>query len=119
MQSLNDTVTKLEPTTRIFSQFYDTELIINGEEYDVVLSYLRSVCTTVRIAENLAVAIFKIAKDNNLAPLTLLDELRGQDRLKLTANLSYFLNSARNPSVFLAIGSSSIPLQYAARNVVV
>lgn len=118
MQSLNDAVTKLEPTNRIFSQFYDTELSINGEEYDVVLSYLRSICTTKRIAENLAVAIFKIAKDNDLEPLTLLADLKGQDRLKLTANLSYFLNSARNPSVFLAVGTPNLPLQYAARNVV-
>lgn len=116
--SVNNTNYKIDPTVRLYSQFYDTDMVVNGDEYDLVLSYLKSVCSSRAIAENLALSIFKIANDYGFNATDILAQIQGQDRLKLTVTLSYYLNSIRNACTYLGTGSPISANPYVARNIV-
>lgn len=116
--SVNNTNRQIDPTVRLYSEFYQTDMVVNGDDYDLVLSYLKSICSTRAIAENLAISIFKIANDYNFNVQDVLAQIQGQDRLKLTVTLSYYLNSIRNASTYLGTGSPISPNPYVARNIV-
>lgn len=116
-QSVNFVQVNQDRTVSAFNTFYDFEDVINGEEWDVVYSYLKTKTTTDASAQNLSLAVFKIASENGFKPLDVLDEIKGLDRLQLTASLSYFLNSVRNETTYLAIGQQITPVYAAARNV--
>lgn len=115
--SVNNTNLQVDPTVRLFSTFYETDLVVNGDEYDLVYSYLKSICSNRKIAANLALSIFKIANDYDFNVQDILAQIQGQDRLKLTVTLSYYLNSIRNSSTYLGVGSPIQPNQYVARNI--
>ena len=117
VQSVNYVKTNQDKTVSIFNSFYGLEMTINGNEWDVVYSYLRGIASSEQSAENLALAVFKIAADNDFLVMDVLDQIKGQDKLQLTASLSYYLNSIRNSTTYLAIGQPIIPIRAAARNV--
>lgn len=115
--SVNNTNFQIDPTVRLFSQFYETDMVVSSSDYDTVIGYLLGVCSSRSIAENLAVSIFKIAKDYDFSVQDILAQIQGQDRLKLTVTLAYYLNSIRNASTYLGVGSPISPNQYTARNI--
>jgi hypothetical protein len=115
--SLNDPNYSASSSVQLFTQFYGTDLIVNADEYDLVIGYMRSVCSTDLIAQNLTTAIFKIANETGISIQALLDEIQGQKKLQLSATLSYFLNMIRSSSSYLAVGEPITPQIYAARNV--
>jgi pyruvate/2-oxoacid:ferredoxin oxidoreductase alpha subunit len=71
--------------------------------------------STARIAGNFTVSLFRIAEETNIPALTLLDAMKGQTGLNLTASLAYYLNSIRSRATLLGINASTVPNQYAAR----
>ena len=116
-QSINYVNINQDKTISAFNSFYDFQDIINGEEWDVVYSYMKTKTTSDASAQNLSLAIFKISADNNFQPLDVLNQIKGLGSLELTASLSYFLNSVRNETTYLAVGQSVVPVLAAARNV--
>lgn len=115
--SVNNTNYNIDTTVRLFNQFYDTDMVVSSADYDVVMGYLKRICSSKAIAENFAVSIFKIANDYGFSVQDILAQIQGQDRLQLTATMSYYLNSIRNASTYVGVGSAITPNQYVARNI--
>lgn len=108
---------KLDPTVRIFNNFYNFETEVNANDYDVVESYFRRVFADVLAAKNFTVTLFQIAEQTRRPVLELLAEIQGQDQLQLTASLCYYLNNLRSNTTLLGISALVTPNYYAARNV--
>ena len=82
MSTLNEVNPKIDQTVQIFDQFYNYSANVPAMEYDIVLSYFRSVFTTTLAAENFTTALFRVAEESDTSALTLLQIMEGQIRLR-------------------------------------
>lgn len=118
MSSVNTTNYNIDLTVRVFDDFYGFNVDIPVNEYDAVFSYFASIYTTKEAAANFTTAIFRIAAEQNIPAITLVDQIKtstGAADLDLT--IAYYLNSLRSNSTLLGV---SVPVQanyYAVRNV--
>ena len=117
MSTINATNLNIDQTVRVFDQFYNYSADVPAAEYDVVLSYFKTVMTTSLAAENFTTALFRVAESVSTPALTLLQELAGSDSMQLNAKMAYYLNSLRSPATLLGVISPVAPNIYTARNV--
>ena len=119
MSTVNYANPNTDLSVRIFDNFYDYDVNIPAEEYDVVHTYFLSVMTTRQAAGNFTVSLFRVAQDTGINPLTLLKEFQGLNGMNLSASLAYYLNSIRSRATLLGVGTPVTPNFYQARNVLV
>jgi hypothetical protein len=117
MGTINAINNNLDQTVRIFDQFYNYAENVPSQEYDIVLSYFKSVFNTVEQAENFTVAIFRVAQESDINVLTILNDLQGTTGPQLTASLAYYLNSVRSNATLLGVLQPAVPNYWTARNV--
>jgi hypothetical protein len=117
MSTINETNPKIDQTVQIFDQFYEYSANVPAMEYDIVLSYFRSVFTTTLAAENFTTALFRVAEESDTPVLTLLQSMEGQNSVQLTISMAYYLNSIRSPATLLGVLQPTTPNFYTARNV--
>ena len=117
MSTINEVNPKIDQTVHIFDQFYNYSANVPAMEYDIVLSYFRSVFTTTLAAENFTTALFRVAEASDTSALTLLQSLEGQNSVQLTISMAYYLNSIRSPATLLGVLTPTTPNFYTARNV--
>ena len=72
MSTVNYANPNKDLTVRVFDNFYNYDVNVPADEYDIVYSYFRSVMSTTRAAGNFAVSLFRVAQDTNVPALTLL-----------------------------------------------
>jgi len=119
MSTVNYTNPNTDLSVRIFDNFYDYDVNIPADEYDVVHTYFLSVMSTRQAAGNFTVSLFRVAEDTGINPLTLLKEFQGLNGISLSASLAYYLNSIRSRATLLGVGTPVTPNFYQARNVLV
>jgi hypothetical protein len=117
MSTINEVNPKIDQTVQIFDQFYEYSANVPAMEYDIVLSYFRSVFTTTLAAENFTTALFRVAEESDTPVLTLLQSMEGQNSVQLTISMAYYLNSIRSPATLLGVLQPTTPNFYTARNV--
>ena len=117
MSTINETNFNIDQTVRIFDQFYDYSANVPAAEYDIVLTFFKTVMTTNLAAENFTTALFRVAEDIDTPVLTLLQQLEGQDSIQLSVSMAYYLNSLRSPATLLGVITPVAPNIYTARNV--
>ena len=117
MSTINEANPKIDQTVRIFDQFYNYSANVPAMEYDIVLSYFRSVFTTTLAAENFTTSLFRVAEESDTPALTLLQSMEGQNSVELTISMAYYLNSIRSPATLLGVLTPTTPNFYTARNV--
>ena len=118
MSSVNTPNYNIDLTVRVFDDFYGFDVNIPSNEYDAVLSYFRSIYTTAEAAGNFTTTIFRIAAEQNIPAITLVEQLKtstGPAELNLT--IAYYLNSFRSNSTLLGVSTPVQPNYYAVRNV--
>ena len=118
MSSINNTNYNLDQTVRVFDTFYDYDVNVPVNEYDVVYSYFKSQMSSDLAAGNFTVSLFRVSEETGIPALTLLDGFQGNNGVSIDINLAYYLNSIRNRATLLGVG---VPLQsnfYAAKLVV-
>jgi len=119
MGSVNEINPKIDLTVRVFDQFYEFALEVPASDYDVINSYFESVFDDAQVAKNFTTTVFRIADETSVPALVILDQLRDQDKIQLTATLAYYLNGLRSPSTLLGINETVTPNFYTARNVLI
>ena len=119
MSTVNYANPNTDLSVRIFDSFYDYDVNIPADEYDVVHTYFLSVMTTRQAAGNFTVSLFRVSQDTGINPLTLLKEFQGLNGVNLSASLAYYLNSIRSRATLLGVGTPVTPNFYQARNVLV
>jgi hypothetical protein len=117
MTTVNEVNPKIDQTVHVFDRFYDYSANVPAMEYDVVLSFFRSVFTTTLAAENFTTSLFRVAEESNTPVLTLLQSMEGQNSVQLTISMAYYLNSIQSPATLLGVLTPTTPNFYTARNV--
>jgi|688.fasta_scaffold187062_3 hypothetical protein len=115
--SVNTAQTQLDKTVRIFDRFYNFELSVPANEYDVLYSFFFRLSGNKDSAQNFAYAVFRIADQQGIPAIVLLDEFVGKTQLDVTALIAYYLNEIRSSSTMIGVQSQVTPNYYAARNV--
>lgn len=117
MGSVNTTNFNLDQTVRVFDDFYNFEINIPVNEYDIVYSYFLSQMPSKQAAGNFTVSLFRVAQESGVEPLTLLDNFKGITGVSLDVTMAYYLNAVRSLATLLGVGVPVTPNFYAARNV--
>ena len=108
-----------DPTVRVFDDFYQRELVIDQNQYDIVYSFFASIFTSKDQAENFTLSVFQISEDNGESVDSILSTLKNQNTIQITATLAYYLNNQRSNTTLLGITSISTPNQYTASNILI
>lgn len=119
MSSVNYTNPNQDRTVYIFDRFYEFELNVDANLYDIVSSYFKSVFNDDLASKNFTLNMFRISENTGTPVMEILDTVRGQSAIELTATFAYYLNNLRSNTTLLGISSVSTPAYYAARNVLV
>lgn len=120
MPRIIDDRTSLDRTVRIFDAFYQTDLLVNASEYDIVHGYFMSVCETKNIADNFTTVLFRISTQTGVSVQILLNELKGKgnNTLELNKQICYWLNGLKSKTSLYGVGVIPQPVVPVARNVV-
>lgn len=109
----------VDKTVRIFDNFYTTQLVVNGADYDVIYSFFKSVTSNSKIAGNFTALLFRIAQEGNYNVMSLLDILKGtESNLQLTQVMAYYLNTFKSKTSLYGVGILPKPNEAVQRNVV-
>ena len=117
MSTVNYTNPNTDLTVRVFDSFYDYDVNIPANEYDVVHSYFLTQMTSRQAAGNFTVSLFRVAESTGIPALTLLQEMQGNNGVNIDVNMAYYLNQIRSRATLLGVGVPVVPNFYQARNV--
>ena len=107
-----------DQTVRVFDRFYDYDVNVPAQEYDIVYSYFLTQMKTKLAAGNFTVSLFRVAEETKIPALTLLEQFEGTNGVNLDVSLAYYLNQIRSRATLLGVSTPVTPNFYAARNVV-
>lgn len=114
------TKNNLDQTVQIFDAFYKQDVTIGANQFNQVYAYFKEVCGTKQIAENFTYIFFKMAQDNGVNVITLLEELQNQsvDKVKLNQVMAFYFNSFKSKTSLYGVLGVVEPNLPVARNVV-
>jgi hypothetical protein len=108
----------IDSTIRIFDSFYDLDLVVNADQYEIVLSFFNNYTENDRVAKSFTQTIFRIANELQVNVLDLLQTFEGSDSLKVSLTMAYYLNSLSNKTIMYGVNNLIIPNETVQRNVV-
>ena len=117
MSTVNAINPKVDLTVRIFDEFNNVVVEVDGNEYDVVNSFFVSVFNNKESARNLTDTFFRISQATGISVQVLLDQVANQNSIEITSTMAYYLNGTRSPSTLLGVSNPVTPNYYTARNV--
>ena len=118
MANIIDSRTSIDKTVRIFDSFYSFDLVINGNEYDIVHGYFTSINKSATIAGNFTAVLFRIAQETKIPVLDLLGYIKGTTKLEMNQVVCYYLNSFKSKTSLYGISVVPQANQPVARNIV-
>jgi hypothetical protein len=110
---------KTDNTVRLLDSYLKYEVVVNATEYEIVVSYFRTVCDNETIAQSFAAFLFRIASEAKQPALALLEQVKGVDKLELTSTMAYYMNSLKSKSTLYGFSMLPTPNQSVQRNIVV
>ena len=109
---------QLDATVRIFDQFYNLDLVVNADQYEIVRSFFTQYTSNEAVARSFSQTLFRIANETQINVLDLLQSFEGGDNMKITLTMAYYLNSISNKTVMFGVNTLVRPVESAQRNVV-
>jgi len=107
-------------TVRIFDNFYNLDLVVNGSEYEVVFAYFDGTMNDANIAKNFTEALFRIANITQISVLDLLQSFQtGQaTKMQVMLTMAYYMNSLNNKTLMYGVTNVVSSNQIVARNII-
>ena len=87
---------QLDNTVKLYDQFYNFDLVVEADQFELVYSYFFDITKDKNIANNFSTIMFRIANITGENVLTLLDEMKKTSSLNANALLTYYLNSLKS-----------------------
>lgn len=107
-----------DQTVRIFNEFYNLNLVVSANEYEIVKSFFDGYTTSRSVAASFTENLFRISNQTGIDVLTLLDSFKAEDSMKVTLTMAYYLNSFSNRTVLFGVNSVITSNQPVQRNIV-
>ena len=110
--------TNLDKTVRIFDQFYNIDLVIDSNQWDIVYSYWYEKSQSTNIAENFSTIIFRLSSVTGDNALDILDYVKGSTATETNALLAFYLNSSKSKTTLYGVTNIPQPNILIQRNIV-
>jgi hypothetical protein len=109
-----------DQTIRIFDGFYNVDVVVNANEYELVQAFFTSVCETKQQAEQFTAFLFRVATESGIPATELLSEMESMrtNSVMLNKFLIFYLNKFRPKTNLYGLSDIPAPVLPAARNVV-
>jgi hypothetical protein len=117
MGSVNNANPGLDPTVRVYDQFYQYDASVPATEYDAVLSFFMSRLKDKTAAKNFTTSVFRISTATGTSALDILAQLESQPGIQLSATLAYYMNSLRSKTTLLGVGGVTYGNPFVSRNI--
>ena len=75
--NIDNSSNSLDQTVRIFDNFYNFNLVVPSNQYDIVHGYFVETCETNTSADNFAAFFFKIAQATGMPATNLFESIQG------------------------------------------
>jgi len=109
----------LDRSVRVFDKFYNFDMNINSNEYDIVYSYYYEKTKSEDVAKNFAVMIFRISSITGEYSLDILEYVKSSSKTESNALLAYYLNGLKSKTTLYGVSSNPQPNQNVQRNIVI
>ena len=110
--------TQIDNTVRLFDNFYNFDLVVDANQYEIVHSFFYEMTKNKNSTDNFTLLIFRIATLSGENPLNLINYLNGKTNLEINSILAYYLNSAKSKTSLYGVSSTPQPNQNVQRNIV-
>ena len=110
---------QLDSTVRIYDAFYNFDLVVEANQYELVYSYFYNISFSDTVASNFTAIMFRIANFTDTNVMELLDEMKSATSFKSNALLTLYLNSFRSKVTLYGINAIVQPNELVQRNIVV
>jgi hemolysin activation/secretion protein len=114
---LDEPKSSLDKTVRLYDQFYNFDLVVDGNQYDIVYSFFLERSQSQNIAKNFSLILFRISSTTGENVLDLLEYLRKTNKLEVNALLAYYLNTARSKTTLYGVTNIPVPNEFVQRNI--
>lgn len=111
--------TQLDKTVRIFDNFYNFDLVVDSNQYEIVHSFFSSITKSKQAADNFTLLVFRISTLSGENPLNLVEYLQGKSRMEVDSTLAYYLNSVKSKTSLYGVNATPQPNSNVQRNIVV
>jgi len=119
-QLIDGPQTQLDNTVRVFDQFYNFDITVEANRFEIVFSYFLSVSKDRNTARNFTTMLFRIANMLNEEVLTILDYVQGNsNKIKVSALMAYYLNSLKSKTTLYGVNAYPTPNESIQRNIVI
>ncbi len=118
-QVVDEPRSNLDTTVRVFDQFYNFDLVVNADQYEIVYSYFYDLNKSKNIAKNFTTILFRIASVTGEDVLKLLEYLTGSSNVEVQGIMIYYLNSLKSKTTLYGINVEPAPSQPVQRNIVI
>ena len=95
----------LDYTVKIFDQFYDLNLVVNANEYEIVYSFFKSNVVDQSTAKSFTETLFRIANVTQIPILELLQSFQSADAMKISLTMAYYLNTLVSKTVMYGVNN--------------
>ena len=107
----------VDSTVKIFDQFYNLDLVVNADQYEIVYSFFKGYTSSIATAQSFTTTLFLIANQTQSNVLELLQTFEGSDKLKVSLTMAYYLNSVSNKTVMFGVNNVLVPNNTVQRNI--
>jgi hypothetical protein len=107
----------VDTTVKIFDQFYNLNLVVNSDQYEIVYSFFKGYTSSIVTAQSFTTTLFLIANQTQSNVLELLQTFEGSDKLKVSLTMAYYLNSVSNKTVMFGVNNVLVPNNTVQRNI--
>jgi hypothetical protein len=108
----------IDTTARVFDQFYEIDIQINPDQYEIVYSFFIQYCDTTLSAASFTSSLFLISSKTGVNVLDLLDTFETGDALKVNLTMAYYLNTISNKTVMFGVNNVIAPNNLVQRNII-
>jgi len=118
-------IQQLDRTVEIFDNFYNQQLRVPSDEWDVIYSFFlgaqgKKTESAKKTAAQFATVLFRISQETGTSIMEFYDYLKGigDNKLKLTGEMAFYLNLLRTKTALYGIANQPRPNQTVQRNVI-
>ena len=110
---------KLDSTVRVFDQFYNFDLRVDSNQYDIIYSFWLEKSQSKNIAENFTTLIFRLSSITGTNALDILDYVSASNATETSALLAFYLNSSKSKTTLYGVANLPQPNVLVQRNIVI
>jgi hypothetical protein len=118
MAKIIDSRDALDDTVKIFDDFYNFNVTVNGNEYDAVYSFFKKVTNNSNIADNYTAYLFRISFLTNISVMDFLQKLNAFSKIEINKYMAYYLNSFKSKTTLYGVSQLLQPNMVVARNII-